>query len=97
MGNLALAYAGLDEADGRRKSAAIRRSLQILEDPVYHEKSPDLPWDLYLMKTHQERTTALGLLRTGFADPQIQREVMESAEYVRDGLGRRGGGQIPIR
>lgn len=97
MGNLALAYAGLDEADGRRKSAAIRRSLQILEDPVYHEKSPDLPWDLYLMKTHQERTTALGLLRTGFADPQIQREVMESAEYVRDGLDRRGGGQIPIR
>lgn len=97
MGNLALAYPGLDEADGRRKQAAIRRSLQILEDPVYHEKSPDLPWDLYLMKTHQERTTALGLLRTGFVDPQIQREVMESAEYVLDGLGRSQGGRIPIR
>lgn len=97
MGNLALAYPGLDEADGRRKQAAIRRSLQILEDPVYHEKSPDLPWDLYIMKTHQERTTALGLLRTGFADPLIQREVMESAEYVRDGLGRSQGGRIPIR
>ena len=97
MGNLALAYSGLDEADGRRKQAAIRRSLQILEDPVYHEKSPDLPWDLYLMKTHQERTTALGLLRTGFVDPQIQREVMESAEYVVDGLRRGQNGSIPIR
>lgn len=97
MGNLALSYPGLDEADGRRKQAAIRRSLQILEDPVYHEKTPDLPWDLYLMKTHQERTTALGLLRTGFVDPQIQREVMESAEYVLDGLRRGRDGRVPIR
>lgn len=97
MGNLALAYSGLDEADGRRKQAAIRRSLQILEDPVYHEKSPGLPWELYLMKTHQERTTALGLLRTGFVDPQIQREVMESAEYVLDGLSQKGEGKIPTR
>lgn len=97
MGNLALAYSGLDEADGRRKQAAIRRSLQILEDPVYHEKSPDLPWQLYLTKTHQERTTGLGLLRAGVADPQIQREVMESAEYVLDELSRKQGGKIPLR
>lgn len=97
MGNLALAYAGLDEADGRRKQAAIRRSLQILEDPVYHEKSPDLPWQLYLTKTHQERTTALGVLRAGVVDPQIQREVMVSAEYVLDELSRRPGGRVPVR
>lgn len=97
MGNLALAYPGLDEADGRRKMAAIRRSLRILEDPVYHRKSPDLPWDLYLMKTHQERTTALGVLRAGVADPQIQHEVMVSAEYVLDELSRRSDGKIPLR
>ncbi len=97
MGNLALAYAGLDEADGRRKLSAIRRSLQILEDPVYHEKSPDLPWKLYIMKSHQERTTALGVLRAGAADPQIQHEVMVSAEYVMDELSRRPGGIVPLR
>lgn len=97
MGNLALAYSGLDESDGRRKQAAIRRSLQILEDPVYHEKSPGLPWDLYLMKTHQERTTALGILRAGVIDPQIQKEVMESAEYVLDTLRQRPGGRVPLR
>lgn len=97
MGNLALAYSGLDESDGRRKQAAIRRSLQILEDPVYREKSPDLPWQLYLMKTHQERTTALGILRAGVSDPQIQRDVMKSAEYVLDELGRRQEGRVPLR
>jgi len=97
MGNMALAYLDLDEENGRRKMAAIRRSLRILEDPVYHEKSPDLPWNVYLTKSHQERTTALGLLRAGVVDPQIQREVMESAEYVMDELSRRGDGRIPMR
>lgn len=97
MGNLALAYAGLDEADGRRKLSAIRRSLQILEDPVYHEKSPELPWKLYITKSHQERTTALGLLRAGIIDPQIQHEVMVSAEYVMDEFSRRPGGLVPLR
>lgn len=86
MGNLALVYSELNAQDGRRKMNAIRRSLQILEDPVYHEKSPGLPWDLYLYKSHQERTTGLGLLRAGIVDPQVQREVMESAEYVFDRL-----------
>lgn len=97
MGNIALAYPGLDEADGRRKMAAIRRSLRILEDPVYHAKTPDLPWELYLTRTHQERTTALGVLRAGVADPQIQHEVMVSAEYVLDEFRRRPGGQMPLR
>ncbi len=83
MANLALVYSSLNEEDGRRKMAAIRRSLQILQDPAYHQKSPDLPWDLYIYKSHQERTTAVGLLRAGIAcSPQELGEVMESAEYV---------------
>lgn len=84
MANLALVYSDLNEEDGRRKMAAIRRSLQILEDPVYHEKTPDLPWELFIYKSHQERTTGLGLLRAGMDDPQILQEVMVSAEYVID-------------
>lgn len=100
MGNLALAYSDLDPESGRKKLSAIRRSLRILQDPVYHEKSPSLPWALYLSKTHQERTTALGLLRAGIVDPQVQREVMESAEYVLDQqkeLSRQRGGSPPMR
>ena len=84
MGNLALASSGLNHEDGLRKMTAIRRSLRFLNDPVYHEKSPGLPWELYIYKSHQERTTALGLLRAGENDPQVLREVMESAEYVMD-------------
>ncbi|MEY8312050.1 HD domain-containing phosphohydrolase [Oscillospiraceae bacterium 42-9] len=82
MANLALVYNQFTEEDGRRKLMAIRRSLRILNDPAYQEKSPDLPWDLFIYKSHQERTTVLSLLRAGIADPQMLGEVMESAEYV---------------
>lgn len=80
MGNLALSYNIF--TDGEKKLKAVRRSIQILQDPVYREKTPSLPWDTYLYKSHQERSTAMGLLRRGDADEQLIREVMESAEYV---------------
>ncbi len=101
MGNLALAYADFNEEDATKKMKAIRRSLRFLEDPVYREKSPDLPWDLYIYKSHQERTTGLGLLRAGVnADPQILGEVMESAEYVinrQSALSQRRGMPTSLR
>lgn len=80
MGNLALSYNIFTE--GEKKLRAVRRSIQILQDPVYREKTPSLPWDLYLYKSHQERSTAMALLRRGDTDGQLIREVMESAEYV---------------
>lgn len=84
MGNLALGYSGINAEDGERKLNAVRRSLQILEDPVYQAKTPSLPWDLFIYKSHQERSTALGLLRAGTSDPKVLREVMESAQYIRE-------------
>lgn len=80
MGNLALSYNIFTE--GEKKMKAIRRSIQILQDPVYRAKTPSLPWDTYLYKSHQERSTAMGLLRRGDSDGRLIREVMESAEYV---------------
>ncbi len=80
MGNLALSYNIFTE--GEKKLRAVRRSIQILQDPVYREKTPSLPWDTYLYKSHQERSTAMGLLRRGETDERLVREVMESVEYV---------------
>lgn len=80
MGNLALSYNIFTEGD--KKLRAVRRSIQILQDPVYREKTPSLPWDTYLYKSHQERSTAMALLRRGETDERLVREVMESAEYV---------------
>ncbi|MDE7325585.1 MAG: hypothetical protein K2N63_04765, partial [Lachnospiraceae bacterium] len=80
MSNLALCYNSITEAEP--KFAVLRRALQILMDPAYHEKTPSLPWKLFITKTHQERTTLLGYLRQENASYEQQHEVMESAEYV---------------
>ncbi len=82
MANIALSYRWDDPEEADGKVEAIRRSFQILTDPAYHEKTPSLPWDTYLYKSHQERTTEMTLLRKGEDDVRIIREVMESAEFV---------------
>ena len=82
MGNLALGYHAETQKDGEKKLEVIRRSLQILNDPAYRQKTPSLPWDTYIYKSHQERTTALNYLRRGLVPASTIREVMESAEYV---------------
>lgn len=82
MGNLALSYGYHVKAESEKKLEVIRRSLEILGDPSYRSKTPQLPWDLFFYKSHQERTSALTYLRTGEASDRSIREVMESAEYV---------------
>lgn len=83
MANLALSYQNAEtSAEGEKKAQVIRRSLQVLRDKIYHEKTPSLPWELFIYKSHQERTTLMTLLRTGVDDARIVREVMESAQYV---------------
>ncbi len=100
MGNLALGYNTGTLENGEKKMQILRRSLQILTDPVYQQKTPSLPWETYIYKSHQERTTGLSFLRTGMASPQITREVMESAEYVwekQQEMSRRTGRPLSTR
>ncbi len=84
MGNLALGITGHDRKTAERKMEVIRRSLQVLTDPVYHQKTPGLPWDTFIYKQHQERTTLMEYLRSGEVTAKIVEEVMESAQYVYD-------------
>ncbi|MCM1191575.1 MAG: HD domain-containing protein [Butyrivibrio sp.] len=84
MGNLALGIVGHGGKAAEKKLEVIRRSLQVLTDPSYHEKTPDLPWNTYIYKQHQERTTLMGELRGGEVTAKIVGEVMESAQYVYD-------------
>lgn len=84
MGNLALGLTGCDSKTAERKREVIRRSLQVLTDPAYHQKTPELPWETYLYKQHQERTTLMEYLRSGEVTAKIVSEVMESAQYVYD-------------
>lgn len=82
MANLALAYDWSSDEEAARKLKAMRTSMRTLTDPVYREKTPDLPWDTFLYKSHQEFTTAISYLHTGKGDARLVREVMESAAYV---------------
>lgn len=84
LGNLSLAYGGANREDAQHKLDAVRRSLQILTDPAYQEKTPSLPWDRYIYTSHQERSSALNALQAGVSDPLVLREVMESAQYVQE-------------
>lgn len=83
MANLALVYHNVGtKAEARKKAEIIRRSLQVLTDPVFQEKTPSLPWEMFITKSHQERTTLMTHLRNGTDDAQIVREVMESSQFV---------------
>lgn len=82
MGNMALGIYVDGQKAAERKFDVIRRSLRVLTDPVYHQKTPELPWDLYIYKSHQERTSLLSYLRSGTATSRDVREVMESAQFV---------------
>lgn len=84
MGNLALGITGHDGKSAERKMEVIRRSLQVLTDPAYRQKTPGLPWDTYIYKQHQERTTLMEYLRSGEVTAKLVGEVMESAQYVYD-------------
>lgn len=84
MGNIALAYHGGDPASTRAKLAAVTRSIRVLSDPDVRAKTPELPWDTYLYKSHQERTSLLSSLRRGDAGPETYAQVLESAQIVQE-------------
>ena len=84
MGNIALGYDGTQPEIAKRKLEALTRSIRLLSDPDIRAKTPELPWDLYLYKSHQECTTMLNYLRSGHAGPDAFAKVLESAQTVQE-------------
>ncbi len=84
MGNIALSYEGTRPEVAKRKLEAVTRSIRILSDPDIRAKTPELPWDTYLYKSHQERTSLLSYLRSGHAGPDAFAKVLESAQIVQE-------------
>lgn len=82
MGNIALSYETGGSEVAEAKLAAISRSISILSDPDIQAMTPELPWGTYLYKSHQERTSLLGYLRSGNAGPEAFAQVLESAQIV---------------
>lgn len=82
MGNIALSYDGVAPESARAKLAAMDRSIRILSDPDVRAKTPSLPWDVYLYKSHQERTSMLAYLRTGNAEADVFAQVLESSQII---------------
>lgn len=84
LGNIALSYTGNDVRSAKAKLDAITRSVRILSDPEVQAKTPELPWDTFLYKSHQERTSLLSFLRSGNAGPEAFAQVLESAQIVQE-------------
>ncbi len=82
MGNIALGIHG--EKESMRKLQVINQSLRVLNDPEFHQKSPNLPWQAMLLKTHQERTSLLHCLRSQYATREVASQVMESALIIQN-------------
>lgn len=82
MSNIAISIDSSHPAGAARKLAAIDRSLRLLNDPDIRAMTPSLPWDLYVYKSHQERTTLLSFLRSGQADADAFAQVLESAQLI---------------
>ncbi len=84
MGNIPLSYQVVDPATVQAKLNAVKRSIQVLSDPEVRAKTPSLPWDTYLFRSHQECTTLLGNLREGNVGPEAYALVLESAQIVQE-------------
>ncbi len=84
MANLALSYPWKPEKEAVKKLDIIRYSMKILTDPVYRAKTPTLPWDTFVYKSHQERSSGTAYLKDAAdgANPKIVGEILESTEYV---------------
>lgn len=72
---------------GQFKSASAkirltRRTLQLLQDKEFQQKTPELPWDRYIYMTHQQMCSNISYSRENDMTAQDVEAIMESAHIV---------------
>ena len=78
----ALANISIAARDVRRRIAVSGRVLQIVQDPYYRSLAPELPWDTFLRRTHQQMSSCRHVLSRGNLSADELALVLESCQEV---------------
>ncbi len=57
-------------------------AMDVITSPRYREMDPELPWDSYEYALHFDRTSYLAALRRRPDQPELARDVLESAQFA---------------
>lgn len=81
VGNTRLGMSRGTHAESCRYLERFRRAMDIIQSAHYHALDPEFPWESYIYSMHMDRMTLLTHLRQE-EDPEVARQVLESAEYI---------------
>lgn len=81
VGNTRLGMSRGTHAESCRYLERFHRAMEVIQSAHYHALDPEFPWDSYIYSMHMDRMTLLTHLRQE-EDPEVARQVLESAEYI---------------
>lgn len=81
VGNTRLGMSRGTHAESCRYLERFSRAMDIIQSAHYHALDPEFPWESYIYSMHMDRMTLLTHLRQE-EDPEVARQVLESAEYI---------------
>lgn len=81
VGNTRLGMSRGTHAESCRYLERFRLAMDIIQSAHYHALDPEFPWESYIYSMHMDRMTLLTHLRQE-EDPEVARQVLESAEYI---------------
>ena len=77
-----LANIAICTPDYKRRIRVSARILNIVQDADYRAMAPDLPWDTFLRRTHQQMSSNRQVMGRGDLSPQELMQVLESCVEV---------------
>lgn len=81
VGNTRLGMSRGTHAESCRYLERFSRAMEVIQSAHYHALDPEFPWESYIYSMHMDRMTLLTHLRQE-EDPEVARQVLESAEYI---------------